>query len=256
MGGGQRQIASLYINNNGTRKALNSAYANINGASKQIFTRLYTWAKYTWSTDGVKSYNFGSGHDDSTNCSSTVIDYLFSSCLPIDNFTYRLSNETPFGIKCRSNSFIDTVLIGSTTYDVMSTSSWNDENRHLLDKGIYYKRVANVQWLYFTSTFYIDYFEQNRYWPGTGVSDPCTTASPKTPDYIYWNRGDNSYTLYYKYYDTPETKYLWKPNPIEYVASEDRNAYSENNTSINVNNSFSFSSSDSFPYNPTYRFIG
>jgi len=48
LGGGQRQIVSLYMNNNGTRKVLNSAYANINGASKQIFAPLYGWIRYTY----------------------------------------------------------------------------------------------------------------------------------------------------------------------------------------------------------------
>ena len=36
------------MNNNGARKALTSAYANINGASKQIFAPLYGWIRYTY----------------------------------------------------------------------------------------------------------------------------------------------------------------------------------------------------------------
>ena len=36
------------MNNNGARKALTSAYANISGASKQIFAPLYGWIRYTY----------------------------------------------------------------------------------------------------------------------------------------------------------------------------------------------------------------
>ena len=43
-GGGQKQIASLYINKDGNNKALNNAYGNINGSKKEIFSA----TKYYW----------------------------------------------------------------------------------------------------------------------------------------------------------------------------------------------------------------
>ena len=38
MGGGQKQLTSLYINKDGSNKALNNVYANINSSSKEIFS--------------------------------------------------------------------------------------------------------------------------------------------------------------------------------------------------------------------------
>ena len=38
MGGGQKQIASLYINKDSSNTALSNAYANINGTNKEIFS--------------------------------------------------------------------------------------------------------------------------------------------------------------------------------------------------------------------------
>ena len=48
IGGGSKQIASLYINKDGSNKALNNAYGNINGSKKEIFTatKYYCWRAY------------------------------------------------------------------------------------------------------------------------------------------------------------------------------------------------------------------
>ena len=59
MGGGQRQIASLYINNDGTNKQLNNAYANINGSKKEIYGRIsyHNYGEYKLTTDGNKMWD-------------------------------------------------------------------------------------------------------------------------------------------------------------------------------------------------------
>ena len=59
MGGGQRQIASLYINKNGTNKQLNNAYANINGSKKEIYGRIsyHNYGEYKLTTDGNKMWD-------------------------------------------------------------------------------------------------------------------------------------------------------------------------------------------------------
>ena len=43
---------------------------------------------------------------------------------------------------------------------------------------------------------------------------------------------------------------------IQYVTSTNRDAYTENNAGVNVNNRYNYPSETTFPYNPTYRFLG
>lgn len=63
---GQRTLASLYDNVNGSRKTISAEYANIDGVSKQIFpynaTITYTWNRYNIVTtsSGPELYNSGS----------------------------------------------------------------------------------------------------------------------------------------------------------------------------------------------------
>ena len=48
MGGGSKQLTSLYINKDGSNKALNNAYGNINGTNKEIFSAIkkHWWKRY------------------------------------------------------------------------------------------------------------------------------------------------------------------------------------------------------------------
>ena len=48
IGGGTKQLTSIYINKDGTRKSISNAYANINAISKEIFAQLYSWIRYTY----------------------------------------------------------------------------------------------------------------------------------------------------------------------------------------------------------------
>lgn len=66
------------------------------------------------------------------------------------------------------------------------------------------------------------------------------------------SRIDAEYTEIY----APSAFYLWKPNPVEYVTSTNKTAYTENNMSIDVSSTFRGYSSTNFSYNPTYRFLG
>ena len=77
MGGGSKQLTSLYINTNGSNKELISASGNINGTSKLIFSKLYKWAKYTYTKDNSEySYdiiNMSSGSDGISVSSNSAI---------------------------------------------------------------------------------------------------------------------------------------------------------------------------------------
>ena len=95
MGGGSKQLTSLYINNNGTRKSISALYGNINGTSKKIFPALvYTWKRYIKkvSKKGL-SESLGSG--SFTNYFGTL--YYASN--------YSLSSSTyVYNISCNDNN--------------------------------------------------------------------------------------------------------------------------------------------------------
>ena len=69
IGGAQKELKWLYTNVDGTQKIMSEMHANISGAKKQIFTRLYTWAKYV-------SYRSGITYGDYTQSSMDRIDSL------------------------------------------------------------------------------------------------------------------------------------------------------------------------------------
>ena len=76
MGGGQKQLASLYINKDGSSKALNNIYTNINGSSKVIFsaTKYYWYKQYPVSSYTLCSIQYW---QDSTGYSyEGVVNYL------------------------------------------------------------------------------------------------------------------------------------------------------------------------------------
>ena len=90
MGGGQKQLTSLYINNNGSSKALNNAYANINGSSKEIFAAIkrHWWKRYKvtqW------DYNEGTSFYDSDTDDTTCTDNTWYSASP-DAYHYIFSS--------------------------------------------------------------------------------------------------------------------------------------------------------------------
>ena len=183
--------------------------------------------------------------------------YLFSSCTASAQNTYTLSNKISFSISTSygsiSNQFIKYIYINGSSYFVYQ--QYSDTSTHYLSNGISYKISGNDEYIYFSSLYSdLRYSEPSD--PYTlSVSTYGSTQLYKL-DQIRWNGPSGDQYIIYSTYDSTISTHLWIPNPVEYVTSTDRNAYTENNTSINVNNSYNYSSSTSFPYNPTYRFIG
>lgn len=67
IGGAQKELKWLYTNVNGTQKIMSEMHANISGAKKQIFTRLYTWAKYVSYRSGITYGDYTQSSMDRTN---------------------------------------------------------------------------------------------------------------------------------------------------------------------------------------------
>ena len=262
MGGGSKKLSSVYNNNNGVSKTHSKIYANINSSNKIIFEKEYTWAKYTWKCTGSKSYTMGSY----TSSKTTTLDYLnyhkqylFRNCTPTSDNTYKLSNSFSFEIDTKysgvTNSLIKYLVINGTQYLVYK--QYSDSNWHSISNGISYKISGNDEYISFPTCY------------STTIGDLTDSASSDpysfTMDYydnlyvissIYWNGPNSECKVTYGYYGTPSYTYLWTPDTVQYVTSTNQNAYTENNTSINVNNSYNYGSNTTFPYNPTYRFLG
>ena len=254
MGGGLKQLTPLYINNNGTRNEILVAYANINGSSKEIFTKLYKWAKYTWSTDGKKLRELSGQGDveDTTNYHSGFDLYRYMG-LSDDGSYWILTELVNIDFKFSSTYF---EINGNRHYFVSDEAG---SARHNAEYGIQYSHVGNDYNFWFTTPLYCEYIGDD-----INPDDPhkYKTATYDIPSncneithYMYDSIDENSSKIEYIWYST-NIYYLWKPNPVEYVTSTDRNAYTENNKSINVNSNIEHSSSTSLWYSPTYRFIG
>ena len=260
IGGGSKQIASLYINKDGNNKALNNAYGNINGSKKEIFSKLYTWAKHTWKYNGSKSYVMGSR---ASNKTTSVIpyreQYLFRNCTPISDDTYRLSSRFTFNISTRysgvTNSLIKYLVINGTEYLVYK--QYNDESWHSISNGISYRKYGNDEYISFPTCYSTTIGNL----PDSASSDPYNFKMGYydklyAMSQIYWNGPNDKCEVTYDEYNDPSYTCLWVPDTVQYVTSTDRNAYTENNTNVNVNSSYNYSSETTFPWNPTYRFIG
>lgn len=250
IGGGAKQLASLYINKDGTRKSITNAYANINASSKIIFTKLYTWAKYTWSTDGNKNYSssiqYGSSHTKNNFTDYTL--YLYKSISVTSSGLWHHSNKVTVNITFPSISPTVTISIGSDSisyYTNGSNSGWRGSVSGLSGSG------NNLK--------FSGFYGYGNYYASIGKDEFDSSTSSRF-DSLYFDgfaTGDVNYIdAYYTEIYAPTCRYSWKRNPVEYVTSNNINAYTENNTDINVNSDYYYSDSSYFPYNPTYRFIG
>ena len=143
IGGAQKELKWLYTNVDGTQKIMSEMHANISGAKKQIFTRLYTWAKYV-------SYRSGTTYGDYTVSSIShnknlniyppeesygiiVYDSEIAGEAKYYNFIYGtsfsyISSSGSFSLTgkkidtlqsniSKSNHYIETTYIGKYVYD-------------------------------------------------------------------------------------------------------------------------------------------
>ena len=143
MGGGQKQIASLYINNNGSNKGLSNAYGNINGTSKEIFTgvkkywyRIYpvnSWIQKSESFSDTNPYIFTLRDNDyngwenySYNSSTGIFTLVNKITLEWNDSsdTSSISN-TPFYARCKYDNNINHTVTKVTSYSYDSAARDN-----------------------------------------------------------------------------------------------------------------------------------
>ena len=92
LGGGQQQIASIYTNKDNSKIELLSAYSNITGTNKQIFSKLYRWVKYSYTK--TSSYKMGTNIYSSSHNGSELVDYIGDSSSSVSyNTTFDISTN-------------------------------------------------------------------------------------------------------------------------------------------------------------------
>ena len=122
MGGGSKQLTSLYINNSGSSKVLNNAYGNINGSNKEIFsaTKYYWWRAYPVTRYKLKkNYYF---YNSDLGLSNVLKDNINIDSYP-NRYTYKYCDITNDGyLKLTSGSKSLTTSTDSygTTYSYPS----------------------------------------------------------------------------------------------------------------------------------------
>ena len=136
IGGAQKELKWLYTNVDGTQKIMSEMHANISGAKKQIFTRLYTWAKYV-------SYRSGTTYGDYTQSSMDRSYYL--NIYPPEESTgiialtsydsearyYKFTYGTDFSYTSSSGKFALTGKQTDTLQSNMSKSNYHIETNYI-----------------------------------------------------------------------------------------------------------------------------
>lgn len=141
IGGAQKELKWLYTNVDGTQKIMSEMHANISGAKKQIFTRLYTWAKYV-------SYRSGTTYGDYTvssvdhNKNLTIwppeesYGIIVYDSETVDAKYYNFTYGTGFSYTTSSGSFS---LTGKKTYTLQSNFGTSNGyiERNFIGKYVY-----------------------------------------------------------------------------------------------------------------------
>lgn len=110
IGGGTKQLTSIYINKDGTRKSISNAYANINAISKEIFAQLYSWIKYTYhGSDTREAYPYleiwSSEKVETDVLPSILADGLYiATSYTIDKSTKKVSLVNPKFLYAKSSA--------------------------------------------------------------------------------------------------------------------------------------------------------
>lgn len=229
VGGGSKKLSSVYNNIDGASKAHSKIYANINSSNKLIYQKEYTWAKYTWKYSGEIDY--GATTSSSTNKIEEFSRFggrMYRSWI-VDDTNKRINflNEVSYSFdtdKCTIDGC--TMKAGGGNVTGTFPSGCSNGGGRTINMSRYYTNLGY-----------------------NGTADGAEITS-------IWIGDDTYQTEVYVKDMYLVTRYKWVPDKIEYVTSTNRNAYTENNTSVNVNSAYYHQSDTTFPYNPTYRFLG
>ena len=229
-GGGSKKLSSVYNSVDGASKTDSKIYANINSSNKIIFEKKYTWAKYTWKYSGEIDY--GATTSSSTNKIEEFSRYggKMYRAWQVNDTNKRIDflNEISYSFGT-DYCTIDGCTMKAGSGNVTGTFPYGCSNGG--------GRTINVSGIV-----------TNLGYDGTAAGAEITS--------IWIGQDDTYQTEVYVKDMYLVTRYKWIPDKVEYVTSTNRNAYTENNTTINVNSAYYYTSTTYFPYNSTYRFLG
>ena len=218
--GGSKQLTSLYINKDGSNKALNNAYGNINGTSKQIFAKMYKYTKYKLTTDGIKRYYFTHidvDNDPIWNYLDSDTSYIFfkggqnntSDICPLD---YRIvSNTTPKYFTISNTDYSDLC-----SYSLVSMmAGWRQDYGSKLMSNATSAAYNTFAGWYFWKTC-------SSYTDKIIFDNSYTTTSSDTKIYRIAYLSSASYYVIDKYliYSTSNENRAWYKWEYEYVSEE------------------------------------
>ena len=142
IGGGQKQIASLYINKDSSNIALSNAYANINGTNKEIFsaTKYCYWRAYPVTKWQLCEYEVDDGtcHYD--------IRYLKSA--------YQNSKKVYSSISPTPESDGRMKVLGGVTPSISSIGYYSTTGLMTVDRGLVTPTLTNTGTDYTRETVY------------------------------------------------------------------------------------------------------
>lgn len=234
---------------------MTNAYANINGTNREIFGgKLYKWAKYTWSTDGVTQYyGITEQSDDQFNdvsdmlSNNTTISFFRSAYI-----TTSLSNQQLF------NRYDMTFSGLPYNFKITSGSeSLNSSSGSILGKSF------TGNYLEFDDiNLYADFpFYNGKPTPMSSITKPYSASEyPCKVVRLAFDSTSSPSSLIICYHichvDQSECIYRWRINPIEYIITDSPDTYSTwTRPNINISSTFLFTSKTYFPYNSTYRLV-
>ena len=144
MGGGSKQLTSLYVNKDGSNKQLNNAYANINGSSKEIFKSFLLLGNV--SAGSIVKFNTTlSGTNKLTDFIVLGPSKVGDTILLLQRYSYGDGELIPFnsdGSNHYYNSEMDEYLSVNSSYTYISGYKSNYKSN--LDESIRNKLVKTM----------------------------------------------------------------------------------------------------------------
>ena len=215
IGGGAKQFTSLYINKNGTRNEILAAYGNIDGSSKQIYIKIYKWAKYSVETYyETTTYHYTPRFRSGLNGYNTMVGYnppvVFESGLSSAEYSDKFILPASYSGKKLFDSYVLKNYNDSADYwhrvpyDEDVYIGFDSRNTGIFSESPVTSYGSTCQYLYKVDAWWGDYYD-----PSTNTRD--SEYSDQVFFSCFLGRVQRERT-----------------NFIEYVTSTDKSAYPSN----------------------------
>ena len=225
MGGGQKQIASLYINNSGSNKILNNAYANINGTSKEIFEKIPYHSFYKYKLEVASDQLW-------------TLNHISMSQWHPDRYLYLYTSNS--GSENTSAQFLT-----FTSYTFSSISKQIEPSNNL--KTVSYSTLKND-----TTAYGYAILKGGRDGTNDNIIDWSSTNAPKNPTnthnawyLLFLHHDDNGayvtdkYDYFEQKLDGNESFYYWNYNYNDLILTQNKDDYTESSNSV-INSNYTY----------------